>query len=53
MTFPDFQRQMEWCQIIQKCPDILQKCPCKPIYRIYGYYATRSYLMCSKFRTPH
>jgi len=45
MTFPNFQREMEWCQ------SILQKCPWKPIQEIYGYCSTHGHLMFSKFRT--
>jgi len=39
MTFPNSLRV------------ILQICPWKPIYRMYGYYTTQGYLMCSKFWT--
>jgi len=38
MTFPDFQRQTEWCQ------SYFTKISWKHIYRKYGYYTTHGYL---------
>jgi len=45
LTFPDFQRQMEWCRVIS------QKCPWKPIYRKYMYDTTHVYLPFGHFTT--
>jgi len=48
MTFPDFQRQMEWCQ--SYFTNIFLKAS---TYRKYGYYTTHGYQMCSKFWAPY
>jgi len=48
MTFADLQRQMECCQ--SYFTNMSMKAY---IYRMYGYYTTRGYLICIKFRTRY
>ena len=46
MTFPDFQRRVEWCQ------SYFRKMFPKA-FRKLGYYATQGYLMCNNFCAPY
>jgi len=45
MTFPDFYRQMEWCQSYFTKMSLNTYC----IYRIYGYYVTHGYWCVGNF----
>ena len=40
------ETKVYWCKVIS------QKCPWKPIYRMYGYYNTQGFLMCRQFWKP-
>jgi len=42
MTFPDFQRQMEWCL------SYITQMSLKTCWK-YGYYTNHDYLMCNTF----
>jgi len=44
LTFPDFQRQMEWCYEL-----FLQKCPWKPKNGNLWHSASLDFLICRKF----
>jgi len=43
MTFPDFQKLMEWCQ------SYFAKISLKAYMGVYGYHTTHGYLICIKF----
>jgi len=45
MTFPDFQRLMEWCQ------SYFANMSLKVPIGVYGYHTTHVYLICIKFTT--
>jgi len=45
MTFPYFQRQVEWCQSYF----IKMSLKAYIVYRKLCYYTTQGYLMCNKF----
>jgi len=45
MTFPDFQRLMEWCQ------SYFANMSLKAPIGVYGYHTTHVYLICIKFTT--